>query len=121
MAEEYAVRLFLGGPWHEREVTIPEDRHVYRVWGPLSGEVRYRRVRMAYYPTRVVRSVMVPDHWIGREAEDALREYLLTRWVQRWGRSERPHRGNAAGASEVVPDDWQEQLFRRWVEQLPDA
>lgn len=115
------MRLFLGGPWHEREMLIPRDLHVYRVMAPEYGVVRYRLVRMAHFPSRTVRSVMVSDYWTGREAEDALREYLLTRWVQRWGRSERPHRGNAAGASEVVPDDWQEQLFRRWVEQLPDA
>lgn len=82
MASEPNVpRLFLGGPWHEREVEIPADRHVYRVPVVGGGEVAYQRRRMAHRPTRTIRSFMVPDNWSSKEAEHELREYLLRRWI----------------------------------------
>lgn len=85
-------RLFLGGPWHEWEVEVPEDKWHYRVPHPitlislneprtLAPVTNYRRLRMGHEPTRTIRSVFVPEYWTDREARHELREYLMRRWI----------------------------------------
>jgi hypothetical protein len=87
-------RLFLGGPWHERERDIPAGEWHYRVAQPMSqadlDDLRmyksppatYVRKRMAYPNTKQMRSIFVPEWWSDAEAREALVAYLMIRWVR---------------------------------------
>jgi hypothetical protein len=93
------LTLFVGGPWHGREVPIERDRYTYAVPIPFSVDqllyreecddtsliedrtVLYGRRRIANRKTHKIRSAFVPSGMSDMEADRLMKDHLLSQWV----------------------------------------
>lgn len=73
--------VFVGGPWHGREVDIPPSEFWWRVPVRTGGTVMYVRRRVADPATRTSRPFMALAGRDGRMALDRLADYLRCAWI----------------------------------------